>query len=842
MSSTTSNTLFPPPPLPTTNAARTRTRVNDDVYVDEEDDLCVVWVHGSAWHRFAASNKVDRRIVGASLVLSGLARSAEVERGLGVNHDTLCRDRKRMAEGGIPGIAALKSGPKGPTRATPSLKARARRHWRAGQPKRAIARKLGVGEGTVRRMVKGVTRPEPEPVQQLLLPEPSEPELEEKAAATPDSTAVVDEQQEAGGTVGSAEAADQGTAANEEANSEDLSAFLSAVPHPQGTAAEDLDRTTERVLARFGLLDEAEVRFVSGDNLRFVGVLLILPALVSLGFFQGLQAVYGRLKNGFYGLRHTVMTVVLMLALRIKRAEHLVGAPPAALGRLLGLDRVPEVKTLRRRLREIADQKKADKFMSWFARHLAKADPDAVGFLYVDGHTRIYHGGRKVSKAYSTRKRLALPAATDFWVHDAKAQPIFVVTGEVSQSLTQQLLPIIEKLEQEEIVPEGMRVTFLFDRGGWSPKLFKKIVEGGHDFITYRKGDCPRYPVHDFVEHSLEVNGRKASYMLRDGVARFGVGMQFRQVVRREPDGHQIAILTSRKDLAAAEIVFHLGQRWRQENYFKYARDEFALDALDSYKVDPEDPERTVPNPKRRPFDKEISAFRKEVTKLEAKLGRAANANEESQRRTVRGFKIAHGKLRQELAELQEKIETLVAQRKKLPRRVTIAEASADKGVLLEVEHKHFMNAVKMAVYRAETSLLRMLDPHYARNEDEGRKLLREAFQSSGSLEVVDGELCVTLNPLSAPRRTRAIAALCDELSAAQVRIPGTTLRLKFGVSRRSGVSELAMGPWSGRAVARRPSPATRSPGSCPPGSVRLLLVARFHRPPKEPHVRISRM
>ncbi|MBL4849958.1 MAG: helix-turn-helix domain-containing protein [Planctomycetes bacterium] len=773
-----------------------RTFLNVDVHVDEEDGLCVVWVHGSPWHRFAASNRLDRRIVGVSLVLAGLAKCAQIERGLGLNHDTLYKDKKRVAEGGIPALAGLKVGPKGASKVTPALRTRAKRGWCAGFSKREIAKRLGVSRETVRRMLKGIPGPAPEPSQLSLLDEPELAVAGEEVVVVATTSAVEDEHAEEAGTAKEKkENAAAVPVAKNTAGSEDSPAFLPPVPHRENTTQRDLDRTTERVLARFGLISEAEVRFVSGDNLRSVGALLILPPLVSLGFFQGLQAVYGGLKNGFYGLRHTVMTTVLMLTLRIKRAEQLAGAPPAALGRLLGLDRVPEVKTLRRRLREIADQGKANEFMRWFARHLAEADPDAVGFLYVDGHTRVYHGKRKVSKAYSTRKRLALPAATDFWVHDTSGQPFFVVTGEVSQSLTQQLLPIIEELESGEIVPKGKRVTFLFDRGGWSPELFKKIVHAGHDFVTYRKGKCARYPVSDFVEHSLEINGRQLSYMLRDGVARFGVGMQFRQVVRREPDGYQIAIVTSRNDLAAAEVVFRLSERWRQENYFKYARDEFALDALDSYKVEPEDPKRTVPNPKRRPLSKAIGALREEVAKLEADLGRAADANEESQRPTVRGFKIAHGKVRQELAKVRKKIETLVARRRQLPQRVTIAEASADQGVLLEVEHKHFMNAVKMAVYRAETSLLRMLDPHHRRNEDEGRKLLREAFQSSGSLKVVDGELRVTLNPLSAPRRTRAISALCDELSAAQVRVPGTTLRLKFGVSRETGVSELAMGP-----------------------------------------------
>ncbi|HXV62773.1 MAG TPA: transposase [Vicinamibacteria bacterium] len=587
-----------------------------------------------------------------------------------------------------------------------------------------------------------------------------------------------------GGKVSSAEGS---------STSKDASGFVPAVPHPEKTTESDLDRTGERVLARFGLLSEAEVRYVSGEKLQFAGSLLILPALVGTGFFASVEKVYGNLKNGFYGLRHTVMTAALMVTLRIPRAEHLSGVSPTALGRLLGLDRAPEVKTLRRRLREIADLGKADEFMRWFAEYLAGEDREALGFLYVDGHTRIYYGQRQVSKAYSTRKRLAVPAVTDFWVNDRDGQPIFVVTGEVNQSLTKQLPPLVEELKK--LLRPGERLTILFDRGAWSPKLFKELVEADCDFVTYRKGKIERYPVKDFTEQAFDSGEQKVSYMLRDGVVRFGVGMQFRQIVRREANGDQIAIVTSRNELAAAELVFRLGTRWRQENYFKYARDEFALDALDSYRFEAEDPDRTVPNPKRKPLEKKMRALRKRIGELEAKLGHAADTNEESRRPTVRGLKIAHGPLRQELAQVREELARLVERRGKLPARVTIAEATDEQAAMLEVEHKHFMNAVKMAVYRAESSLFQLMAPHYARGEDEGRAVIREALRSSGAIEVEGDELRVTLYPMSAPRHTRAIAALCQQLNDARVRIPGTTLRLRFAVSRETGVSELAMAP-----------------------------------------------
>src|SRR3981081_4230478 len=86
-------------------------------------------------------------------------------------------------------------------------------------------------------------------------------------------------------------------------------------------------------------------------------------------------------------------------------------------------------------------------------------------------------------------------------------------------------------------------------------------------------------------------------------------------------------------------------ERWRQENFFKYMREEFLLDALVDYQIEPEDPTRTIPNPKRRALDKEIRAARADLARLEREYGAAAAANAEPRRPTMRGFKIAHGRL-----------------------------------------------------------------------------------------------------------------------------------------------------------------------------------------------------
>ena len=79
-------------------------------------------------------------------------------------------------------------------------------------------------------------------------------------------------------------------------------------------------------------------------------------------------------------------------------------------------------------------------------------------------------------------------------------------------------------------------------------------------------------------------------------------------------------------------------------------------------------------------------------------------------------------------------------------------------------------------------ALARLLAPHYARADDEARPLLREAFASPADLQVAGDELHVRIEALSAPRRTRAIAALCAELTATKTVYPGTDLTLVFSV------------------------------------------------------------
>jgi hypothetical protein len=378
------------------------------------------------------------------------------------------------------------------------------------------------------------------------------------------------------------------------------------------------------------------------------------------------------------------------------------------------------------------------------------------------------------------RRHLAMSASTDYWINDRSGDPLLVITGEVEAALTKALPRLLG--EVRELV--GTRqVTVVFDRGGWSPKLFATMIKDGFHLLTYRKGRCRRINERRFIRRRAELDGHSVDYLLHDQPAGLLKGkLRLRQVTRLCDDGHQTQVITSRWDMPDIEVAYRMFERWRQENFFKYMREEFLLDALVDYQIEPEDPTRTVPNPKRRTLDKEIRAARADLAGLEREYGAAAADNAEQRRPTMRGFKIAHGRLGKQLRTARDRVAQLSAQRQDLCKRVEVRDLNERAVVKLATERKHLTDIIKMVAYQAESDLLALLRPHYARADQEGRTLLHELFATAGDIRVGESELHVTLAPLSSPHRTYAAQALCELLDQTATTFPGSHLRMRFAV------------------------------------------------------------
>ncbi|MCO4239854.1 hypothetical protein NG702_21130, partial [Pseudarthrobacter sp. MDT3-28] len=461
--------------------------------------------------------------------------------------------------------------------------------------------------------------------------------------------------------------------------------------------------------ARAGLVECAAPVFAPAARVPLAGLFLALPALETTGLLECAKETFGALPNGFYGLE-TILTGAVFQALAGEpRAEGITRIDPVALGRALGLDRAPEVKTLRRKIGALAGTGKAGDLLTAMAtKHLKGSNEggeDLAAVLYVDGHVRAYQGTRKIGKVHSTRLKFPVPATEETWVADAHGAPVLVVMAEPGAALTGELRRLLPALRR--IIGDDRRVLVGFDRGGWSPALFKHMAENKFDVLTWRKGTTLDVQPSHFAEvaHTDE-HGQTRAWEAADTAVGVPIGttgevFPMRQLSREvnTPGGgsRQIHILTT-TDMPAGEIIYRMGARWRQENYFRYARIRFALDSHDAYTSVDDDPERSVPNPaKRKAYQQVLAAkTRYEKTLADTDAAMLAARTPPPGTSTVLITNTMHNKITADLLTAETALDTAQEAHREIPARVPLGEIAAGQQVL-DTQTKLLSHAIRMA-------------------------------------------------------------------------------------------------------------------------------------------------
>jgi len=709
--------------------------VGDSLAILHDDERIVLFNAAGPIFACRRDDRTALRLAAVTVVEQGLAGPSAVAKALSMHRSTLHRDTRKFAESGVAGLVTKRPGPKGPHALTPEVQRRAQKMLNRGESIRGTAASVGLSERGLRHAIK----------RGLLTTARSK----RTESAAPDSSEVL--------------------------------------TGPRDRAAVDQDckagvatkRELDRTLACTGKLVEAEPEFEAVEAVAGAGVLLALPALLHEGLCEAGGEVYGALRNGFFGLRSVLLTLAFMALLRIKTTEQLTEYAPGELGILLGLDRAPEVKTLRRKLREMGQRQLADMFSRRLTERWAKAAPRELALLYVDGHVRPYHGRKHVLPKHHVQQRGRPMAGTqDFHVNDRRADPLLFVTAEATESLLATLdttlLPEVRRL-----VGPRRRLTIAFDREGWSPKLFAKWKEEGFDVLTYRKGKQSRWQKRFFTTVKGVVGGEKVEYRLAEREVKLSNGLKVREIRRRTADGHQTAVITTNDTLPLLAVAHRMFSRWRQENFFRYMRHEFALDHLCTYTVEPADPKRIVTHPERARLEKKLKAVRGIRTRL------LERAFELAPGKTTRVGKrqVDEVELDQLIRQRETEARKLAARIAKLPKRVPIEEVlEPNQIVQLERERKVFVDAIKLTAYRAESSLARLVEPFFKRHEDEARKFLKSIFMATADIipNQRNRRLTVRFHGLASPRATRALGELCALVNDDAPLYPGSNLRLHF--------------------------------------------------------------
>ena len=708
--------------------------LSPDLAVARDGKMVVLFNAGGAFYTCAADDQAGLRLAASITARLRLAPVTTLARHFKVHRATVHRARRRIEEGGVDAVQPGKRGPKGPHKLTPEVLRKAQAALDGGASQRETARRVDVSHFAIAHAIR-----------QGLLRKPVDTQskiawVDEPTLSRPCERAAEDQSCEAGVAV---------------------------------------KRTLERALACAGKLAEAEPTFEAAEAVPNAGVLLAVPALEHEGLLEVGARVYGGLSNGFFGLRSVLLTFVFMALLRIKTPEQLTGHDPGTLGLLLGLDRVPEVKTLRRKLAELGERGLARTLMTTFTERWAKAQPDELGILYVDGHVRPYHGRTHVLPKHHVQQRgRPMPGTKDFHVNDRNAEPLFFVTAEATEglleTLDEKLLPEVRRL-----VGPGRRVTMVFDREGWSPKRFAKWKKKGFDVLTYRKGKMSTWRATSFQKRTGRVGGKLVEYALAEREVELSNGMNVREIRRLADDGHQTSVITTNRKLSTLAVAHRMFSRWRQENFFRYMRHEFALDHLCTHEVEPADPQRLVTHPERKALEKKLKGLRGSTTRLiERRIKLTAG---ETAR--VEGKAMTPKELDQRITKQESDADRLAARIAKLPKEVPLNEILDPKRIVqLERERKILIDTIKMAAYRTETSLTRLVEPLFARHEDESRKFLKSIFQATADLipDTRRKSLTVRFHGLASPRATRALAELCAVVNERDCVYPATDLKLRF--------------------------------------------------------------
>ena len=746
----------------------------------EDDDGGRVFVHGNLVYAWDAGDTVGRRLAAVLLVRIKAATQRQVAEAFAVKPATLRRWDAHYADAGVAGLLPERKGPKRKSKLTGDIVAVIRRLREGGASCRAVAAATGVSEGSVRNALKhadadvdGDESCAPTGSDDLL---PQEQEQEQDAEVGPVSEV------DAGGEDGGAAAAFAVMAAPT------VGVPVLADPYPRGV---------ERVLARFGLLACAPPVFAPCARAPLAGLLLALPALAATGLFETAHEVYGALPNGFYSLDTMLCEGVFRVLLGQARAEGTTRIDPVALGRVLGLDRAPEVKTIRRKIGLLAKAGKAGDWITAMARRHIQARPEQAAVCYVDGHVRAYQGTRKIAKTHVPRLKFPAPATVETWVSDAAGDPLLVVMAEPAASLAGELRRLIPDLRA--LVGDDRRVLVGFDRGGWSPALFADLHAAGFDTLTWRKGHTADIDEACFSEHShTDEHGRVHTWRLADTEVtldiaegpRKGEVFAMRQIsLFDSARTRQMHILTTRADLPAAEIRYRMGSRWRQENHYRYARIHFDLDSHDTYRTSDDDQTRSVPNPAKKTAYQQVEKARYALHSAETlRDGQLLEASCPPPGTTTVLTNAMIDTINANVHVAQATLDAALAAHQAIPARLPLAQVNPDQQVL-DTETKLIHHAIRIAAYNTTRSLVRAIvtDTGYARADDEAHALIRAALASSGDIIPDHHTLHIQLDPLPTPRHSAAIAELCQALNTTNTVYPGSALTLRYSMKSHPG-------------------------------------------------------
>ncbi|PZS25133.1 MAG: hypothetical protein DLM61_20540 [Pseudonocardiales bacterium] len=678
--------------------------------------------------RFAVADTGMRRLAMVAMVALTEAGHAvkSVAEVFGVHPNYLSTLRKTAREQGSNGLVKVMGRP---VKLTSAQLAQAYRWAEQGVTGQEIARRLQVSDTMISRLVGG--RRMPEPVQDELLdveqsdvevvlgsdlsePVVAEPVVSEPADAPVEPVVAEGEDAPAGSVVGSSRLG-QASVDSRYAGAMLLHAFFDRV----------------------------------GAQSVFAPLTGVGPASCRSGRFDDVALL-------------TATTVAFALGVEsVEATKHLVRDQ---IGPLAGCDRLPELRTLRPRLGELAQACDPLRLQADLAAAMIAAEAPLLGLYFVDDHFVPYEGAKPVGKGYNTKRRHAQKGLADTLVTDYHGRAVCFVSGPPS-GLTKTLPAALAELRK---ITGPAKIMLGFDRGGAYAQVFTHCREADVDWITYRRGALAATTTAPRRYWRVDTAGRAEYVTLADEMVTINDYGPARQLTLYEHDQPVLQVLTSDLGAPAAALLAWLRCRWRIENVFKYLTAHHGIDWLCHYGADIGPDTALIDNPARR-------AARTAVKHAQTTLADAQRALTQLLRSHAPTAEIntAIPAAQTAIDHAEAALTRAAATLKTIPAKIPANQHDPTaKRAILRTQRRSLQMVLRLLAFNAEQWLAGRLNAYLADN-DEYRATLRHLLHLGGQITYTTKTITVALHTPATPKITRALRLLVDELNTTPPRIPG---------------------------------------------------------------------
>jgi hypothetical protein len=512
---------------------------------------------------------------------------------------------------------------------------------------------------------------------------------------------------------------------------------------------------------------------------RYAGAMLLHAFTARAGAGQVLESAAGAGRAAGRPRRFADVALLsvtgMCFALGAETTEQVKHLTASCAGPLAGLAVLPHLRTLRPALAGIADAADPLALQEMAARAMLAADPVTSGVYYVDDHFVPYAGARPVAKGWNNKRGKAERGRADTHVtaHDGRA--VCFVTGEPS-GLTVTLPKALAELKKA--APPGAAIMLGFDRGGAYPQVFRHCREQDVHWVSYRRAPLA-VPAMLPVITTITIAGRRREIAWAEETVQVKDYGQARQLTLSEHGKVVLQVLTSDLDTCPAQVLAWLKSRWREENFLKYASENYGIDKICDYIAGIEANTKIVDNPARakanaavREAEKALAAAERDLARLLADPAISPAAkNSELIPAVQKKIAAAHTKL----AAAAAARDTIPA---KLPANVIDPAAQV---ALQRTCRRGLQMVLRLLAHNAEHWLANHLNA-YLRDDDEYRAITRQTIIRglAGTITYTPQAITVELQRPGAPRVARALALLIDEINHTPPAMPGDTRPITY--------------------------------------------------------------